>query len=195
MGDVVDLPNRKAGHGTEDGHGKCGAKTRSGGKCGRPKGWGTEHPGTGHCKFHGGSTPSGQKHAAKELGLIMGAQMDIEPHEALLTCVRIAAGEVAYCSAEIAELKQATESTRFGKKLDMWIEVRQIAVAQLAKYSKMALDAGVAERQVQIAERYGEMLAALVGGILSDLKLTKGQREKAPEIVRRHMSALEAGAA
>lgn len=32
----------------------CGAKTRKGTPCLRPAGWGTNHPGTGRCKLHGG---------------------------------------------------------------------------------------------------------------------------------------------
>lgn len=35
----------------------CGAKTRTGVKCGRSKGWGTDHRGQGRCRFHGGATP------------------------------------------------------------------------------------------------------------------------------------------
>ena len=35
----------------------CGAKKRKGGICGRPAGWGTDHPGEGKCKLHGGATP------------------------------------------------------------------------------------------------------------------------------------------
>lgn len=172
----------------------CAASTRQGGKCKKQAGWGTEHLGTGRCKLHGGSTPNHQKKAALDTAKIMGEEMDVDPIDALLWCVRIAAGEISYCSAQIAELKKATEFTKFGKKLNMWIEVRQVAVAQLAKYSKMALDAGVAERQVQLAERYGEMLAELIGGILGELKLTKAQKEKAPEIVGRHLRLIERNA-
>lgn len=172
----------------------CGAKTRAGGLCKKVAGFGTDHVGRGRCKFHGGSTPNHQKSAALEEAKIMGEEMDVDPLDALLWCVRIAAGEIAYCSAQIGELKKPTESTMFGKKLDMWIEVRQVAVAQLAKYSKMALDAGVAERQVQLAERYGEMLAELIGGILGELKLTKAQKQKAPEIVGRHLRLIEGDA-
>jgi hypothetical protein len=203
MGDVVDIrggnaatpkaPKKRSGHGGGSGHGACGAKTRGGGKCKKQKGWGTEHLGTGRCKLHGGSTASGQAAAAKEAAQIMGVALDVEPHDALLTCVRIAAGEVAYCSTQIAGLEKATEMTMFGEQLNVWIQVRQKATAQLAKYCKMALDAGVAERQVQVAERYGEMLATLISGILGDLKLTKGQQKQAPTIVRRHLQALEGG--
>jgi len=39
--------------------GICGAKTRSGGRCQLPAGWGTDHPGVGRCKLHGGATPRG----------------------------------------------------------------------------------------------------------------------------------------
>lgn len=38
----------------------CGAKAKSTGKpCRRPAGWGTDHPGTGRCRTHGGLTPRG----------------------------------------------------------------------------------------------------------------------------------------
>lgn len=172
----------------------CAASTRSGGKCKKQAGWGTEHLGTGRCKLHGGSTPNHQKKAALDTAKIMGEEMDVEPHEALLSCVRITAGEVAYCSALVAELEKATVFTMLGEQLNIWIQVRQKAVFALAKYSKMALDAGVAERQVQLAERYGEMLAELIGGILGELKLTKAQKEKAPEIVGRHLRLIEGDA-
>ncbi len=36
---------------------KCGAKTRSGGKCRKPAGHRTDHPGQGRCHLHGGLTP------------------------------------------------------------------------------------------------------------------------------------------
>lgn len=36
----------------------CGAKAKSTGKlCQKPAGWGTDHPGVGKCKLHGGATP------------------------------------------------------------------------------------------------------------------------------------------
>src|SRR6056297_3141188 len=36
----------------------CGAKTKKDGSpCQKPAGWGTDHPGVGKCKLHGGATP------------------------------------------------------------------------------------------------------------------------------------------
>lgn len=39
--------------------GFCGARTRQGGTCRKPAGWGTDHPGVGRCRLHGGATPTG----------------------------------------------------------------------------------------------------------------------------------------
>jgi hypothetical protein len=218
-------PEERQGQVTAKGHGTgfdpdkhCGGKTRSrpGGRCTKPKGWGTDHLGIGSCKLHTGSTRNGEKSAAKETALVMGAAMDMEPHEALLWCVRVAAGEVQYASERVAELSEedavgpvvTTRPLKYEKGADsltervteeqapavhVWIDVRQKALAALAKYSKMAIDAGVAERQVQLAERYGEMIASLIGGILGDLELTKDQQAAAREIVPRRLQALEAG--
>lgn len=36
--------------------GTCGAKTRNGTPCKKTAGWGTNHPGTGRCKLHGGAS-------------------------------------------------------------------------------------------------------------------------------------------
>lgn len=45
---------------TKDGtYRRCGGKTRSGGQCTQPAGWGTSHPGEGKCKLHGGASPRG----------------------------------------------------------------------------------------------------------------------------------------
>jgi hypothetical protein len=47
------------GHGTP----RCGAATRSGGRCKLAAGQGTDHPGYGSCKYHLGATANGRKHA------------------------------------------------------------------------------------------------------------------------------------
>lgn len=47
----------EAGAAVEPHGGACGARTRSRGVCSHPAGWGTDHPGQGRCKLHGGATP------------------------------------------------------------------------------------------------------------------------------------------
>jgi hypothetical protein len=87
----------------------CGGEKRKGGKCTQPAGWGTQHPGVGRCKLHLGSTPQNEVKGLVELArrdAVM-APLSIEPQDAILECIRIAAGEVAYASERIAGLEVA----------------------------------------------------------------------------------------
>lgn len=61
-----------------------------------------------------------------------------------------------------------------------------------AKVCKMALDAGVAERQVRLAERQGELLAQTIERLLGDpdLALTHEQRQVGRQVAARHLRAL-----
>jgi len=47
----------------------CGARTRRGSLCQQPAGWGTDHPGEGRCKLHGGASPRGVESATFKTGL------------------------------------------------------------------------------------------------------------------------------
>lgn len=47
---------------------RCGAKTRGDGTCRKPAGWGTDHPGSGKCRLHGGASLSGTENPAFEHG-------------------------------------------------------------------------------------------------------------------------------
>jgi hypothetical protein len=72
----------------------------------------------------------------------------------------------------------------------VWIEMYQEERRMLARVCKMALDAGVAERQVRVAEAQGELLAGVIKSMLGDLGLNSKQQGEAPAIVRRHLLAL-----
>src|SRR4051812_32041667 len=76
-------------------------------------------------------------------------------------------------------------------ELHVWIRVRQMALDRHARYAKMAIDAGVEERRVQLAERWGDDLARMLGNVLEDLNLTPAQAKKAPEIIRRNLISIE----
>lgn len=196
----------------------CGA-IRKGKVCWNPAGKNTDHYGYGICAFHGGNMRPLQQSAAKEEAMvtvrrIMGPAIEIEPMEALLMCVKIAAGEVAYATWKIDQIQddevliaETSETVRdaTGEKaesytettktnlvqLNIWIVTRQQATDRLARYSKMALDAGVAERQVILAEQAGDTLAVAIRSILDGLSLTAEQEERAPQLVRGALETLE----
>src|SRR4051794_2723097 len=164
----------------------CGAKTRSGGTCPLFAGQGTSHLGRGRCKLHGGSTPthvtSAITHEAKRRALEFGDELPVDPGEALLWMLRLSSGHVAWLRQELAAMEDRTT-------FDAQVAMRLYGDERdrVARVAKAALDAGVAERMVRIAEEYGELLAKLIGGILGDLRLTREQRDLAADVVPRRL--------
>lgn len=150
-----------------------------------------------------------------QAAVVMGLPIDVDPLDALLQCVRIAAGEVQYATMRVAALTEAeavityreetegysrelgeqhSTKTSTAAELHIWIRARQSGLERLAKFSKMAIDAGIAERQVQIAEQMGTVIGRLIQAILTDLMLTPAQETRAPMVVRQHLTMLEGGA-
>ena len=78
-----------------------------------------------------------------------------------------------------------------GAKLSAWVGARHAALDRLANYSKMAIDAGVPERRLRIAEHHGVAIGNLMARVLGDLNLSDEQRAVAPEVVHRHLTLLE----
>lgn len=206
------MPNQTAEPTADDGGKFCGGKRKqSPGTCTRPAGWGTDHPGIGKCKLHGGSTTNHQRHAAHEKArrVVAGLNLrrEIDPHEALLEEVHRAAGIVAWLDEKVRSLpegeltwgvtqevtRQSGETpgvdTTQSAELSVWVKWWQQERAALAKVSKLALDAGVEERQVRLAEAQGAKLAQVIRDILADLDLTPEQQARVPVVVPRRLRA------
>lgn len=64
-----------------------------------------------------------------------------------------------------------------------------------AQFARLAIAAGLAERQVRVAEQQGAMIASLLRAVLSDptLQLTDAQRAVVPAVMRQHLSLAPAG--
>lgn len=202
----------------------CGARTRSGGTCGLPAGHGTEHVGTGRCKLHGGSTPNAQVAGLIQLAtrraVVMGVPLDINPHDGILECIRITAGEVRYASERIAELQAdeavlpivtttrrpmkgmggsedaeyvAEEVRTESPQLHIWIQVRQKAMDRLVTYSATAIKAGIEERQIRLVERIGEQLSTVFERVIAAIPdLSERQRAEALGAYAGELRRLEA---
>jgi hypothetical protein len=190
------------------GHGKpkCGAKKRQGdGCCRRPAGWGTDHPGTGKCKLHGGATESHRAAAAEELArqavITYGLPRDIAPTDALLEEVRYSAGHVAWLREQVAALeaqslvwgvteeteKTATEfagtDTTRSAAMNMWLDLYHKERRYLLDVTKAVIAAGVEERRVKLAEAQGSLLNDVIRRILARLSLTPDQSKLLPLVV------------
>lgn len=177
---------------------QCGAKKRGGGKCSLAPGWGTNHPGTGRCKLHGGAVPNHVKAAAsEEYRKLLGNPIEINPLDALLWMIKIRAGEVKWLTDRMAELdeKDWTEDTLVGKQFHLYARERQHGMSDVARFSQMAISLGIAERHVKLMETYAELIASFIQGMLRDFMpfLNDEGKAAAPAIVRRHLVVLEGG--
>ncbi|MGA3562643.1 hypothetical protein [Melissospora conviva] len=197
-----------AGHGKP----KCGGKRRGEGAgltCTRPAGWGTDHPGTGRCKLHGGSTrthvTAGRKALAEKAVAAFGLPREIDPRDALLEEVYRTAGAVDWLHQQVQALQAAevvwgvteevtkdagefpgVDTTR-SAEVNVWVRLYAQERAHLVRVAKEAIGAGLEERRVKLAEQQGAMLAGVIKAILGDLELTPEQQARVPTVVPRHL--------
>jgi hypothetical protein len=121
----------------------------------------------------------------------LGLPVAVDPTEALLHMMYAAAGHCAWLREQIAASEDLSDfETRV--LVELYGEERD----RVAKVAKAALDAGVAERQVALAERHGEWLASLLRAVFADpeLGLTEKQQKVIWEtVLRRHLLVAEEG--
>ncbi|HKV43853.1 MAG TPA: hypothetical protein VJT32_04150 [bacterium] len=178
--------------------GKCGAVKKDGTMCTQRAGFGTTHPGTGNCRWHGGALKTHRQAAIRQEAIkFMGAPLDINPLEAIVWCIRITAGEVQWLSMKIAEADEVDwiENTIAGKQLNVFQRTRADAQDRLVRYSKEAIQLGLAERAIRMAENFGLALARLLEGIEADMGFNATQRKLWQQSVRKHLILLQGGSA
>lgn len=168
----------------------CGHERPDGGTCQRTAGRRTWHPNRGHCGRHGGLTQWRWKSKGLSEVHELAREMNISPWQGLLLAVRRSAGEAAWYDSKIAETTNDDDLRPGGASYDWLLGSRQ-ALDKLARYSKMAVDAGVAERMVQQMELEGQTIALVLLRTLSALGLTGEQEEAARAILRRELLAIE----
>lgn len=203
---------RTSGQFELDGVLRCGSsRPGTDERCKQKAGHGTDHPGFGNCKRHGGSTPMGKKGAAlKEARAsipMFGNPLpdNLNPIEILLGEVRRSAGVVYWMADQIAQWdadapirrgremtlnngQQLIETTGEGYKKAAWLQVYGEERDRLVRHTKAAIDSGIAERQVRISEEMGQRIAMVLSAVMRDLALTAEQRAAYPEIVRKHLT-------
>lgn len=112
---VMTVAKRSAGL-----DGKCGAKKRQGtGFCTQRAGWGTDHPGVGRCKLHGGKTESHNqaaevevlRQAAQNLGIVPDEHVD--PGQQMLDLIAEAARNLEFYRTLVGQLPTHPSADKF----------------------------------------------------------------------------------
>lgn len=194
----------------------CGHAKRCGPNRGEPclmaKGWGTDHYGFGRCRKHLGNTPTHRKAAKlqkvqKEVDAIIlyGPQREVTPHEALLEEIWRTAGIVSWLEGKVREYGEAddlvwgvveTEEGTRGSTVkqaarpSVWLTLFQKERRHLVDVSRVAIAAGIAERQVKLAEQQGAIIAEVLRGTLKDLGIKDDA--KVAKVLRKHLVAVSA---
>ena len=170
------------------------------------------------CRAHGGLAPQvraaaeqrAREDAARALAARHAIPLDVDPTGQILHLVRVSAGIAEWIWREqilrlqpdaiawgITERRVKTtpdgpEITEVEKaELNVWWHQHGEAMDRCANYCKIALAAGVAERQVRIAERQGELFAESLTWLLGELGMADD--ETATGAVARMLDALYSG--
>ena len=181
----------------------CAASMKKGGLCKKSAGWGTGHLGMGPCKLHGGNLPVVIKRAMmtmlqnelRESTMGVNMPIDIHPADALLELVKMCAGHVRWLNMQVAEMRSVSEFNMVSKTQEIHSMIRLLGEYEdrLARFAKMAIDTGIEERMVRVAERQGDMIAVMLVGIFDALGLSPDQKDLVPGLVQRGLAELSGG--
>lgn len=153
---------------------------------------------------------------AERANLRYGIRRDVSPSEALLEEIQWTAGHVEWIRGKVQAIEadldvvwgetktvvrspgegagedappSMTETTE-AAALNAWITLYQKERAHLARMCAEAIRAGIEDRKVKLAERQGQLVADVIGRILTDLGLTREQQALVSEVVPRHLRLL-----
>lgn len=171
---------------------RCPAKSkRTGQRCGQHAGQGTDHPGVGCCRWHGGASPSYRKKAeklsAEQAVARLGLRVPIDPITALLDELGRAHAAVLFCEAQLGGVapEQLVAGTRYmrrksdgtatetttevGPQLNVWVELWHKERRHLVVAAAEAVKAGAIDRQLALAEQQGELMGRMLRAVIDVL--------------------------
>lgn len=207
----VEAPMRPAGGRL------CGGRRKNGEACG-----GAAITGTDRCRMHAGRRGRAAKAAgavAREVSAWGLTDETVDPAETLLRLLAQSRRRADLYADLLqkafdgdpdfpAELGGAGLSALVGHKYALTRDGDPVAVEEAvrglaeleaaerdrcARFAKLALDAGIAERQVRLAEQQGAMVADVIDRVLAALGLSDEQRALVPTVVPRELRAVTAG--
>lgn len=170
----------------------CGARMRySSDRCTWSAGSGTAHIGVGRCVRH--DTQVERAAGAWTVAHAIAKIEDITPWEALLLAVKRAAAWAAFYDTKLAEATDDDQLRPDGSHHD-WVKAAERVNDKLARYSKMAVDAGVAQLLVTRARTEGEEIARVLNTAIGNAGLDSESEVRLRAALRAALTMMDAPA-
>lgn len=167
----------------------CGARMRrTGDPCPWPAGQGTAHVGVGACVRH--DTQVERAAGAWTVAHAIANIQDISPWEALLLAVRRAAAWAAFYDTKLGEATHDDQLAPDGSH-HHWVKAAERVNDKLARYSKMAVDAGVAQLLVSRARTEGEEIARVLNTAIGEAALDDASEQRLRTALRAALMAMD----
>jgi len=161
----------------------------SGRACERPAGRGTEHPGIGKCFVHERSSGS-RAEGAWLVAHVIAVELDVDPMHGLLIAVRRAAAWSGFYHKKMGEARSDDDLAPGGSHRH-WVEDAERSTAALARYSQMAVSAGIAAMLVQRAQVEGEQIAQALNQAIGAVGLDVELESRLRSALRDALSAMD----
>jgi hypothetical protein len=185
-----------------DGHDDsyCGARKRNGnGTCTQAAGWGTDHPGIGCCKLHGGSTPkqivgAERVRAEREVRAVL-AELDVQDVADPISGLLRLAGQVLAWQEATAALVNELDSVRvktangveqLRAEVALYERAMDRAASVLAAIARLNLE----ERLARVTERQADAVIAAIDAALAVVGVSGERAVEAKQAAARHLRAV-----
>lgn len=168
---------------------KCGARTkqREGGTCVLGAGWGTDHPGAGNCKLHGGATPNGRKGGRRVL-----ARLALEKLSVPVTGDPIVVLEEAIASA-FGFLRGARALLAEGQSEEM-AKLYAEAIERAARTAKFGVDAKLDEARLELDRERAQRIVVIFRTGLDVFARTNSREEAERALIAELRASTPGGA-
>jgi hypothetical protein len=172
---------------------RCGAtKHARDGTCRLPAGWGTDHPGHGRCKLHGGSSPNGKQHALTEQAKAELARLDIPPVEDPLSELARVCAQVLGWKDQMATRVSALSSLRYetetGEQLRAEVALWERALDRCERFLTAMARLNIDERLAKITEARATAIIVVFVAILDEAGIEGAQRDAVIAAADRHFA-------
>lgn len=162
-------------------------------QCPNAAGLRTQHEGIGVCQAHGGNKRKGRALSAWILMHAMSQQLNVSPWDALLSQIRLLSGQVAFLTHKLGNDTKDDDDLRPDGDSFYWMELLEERGKRLAVVSKMAIDAGIAERMITLMEDQAQILHRSVQMAAIDINLDEKTQYELLTKVAMNFQAIESG--